>query len=163
MRLKYRIVLYLAGLLLISGCAPRVDWKTRYSEYVGGTIVKIDTTVPEEAFLDETEHGSLTRATWAKLDNGRFLFLGLPTHGLDPQTTVERTVILNQQEFTEACAQAFGDQGIEGWRFPHSHRGNSLRIYLNGRNQDYCEFFYLPNGWELRTVQSQGVIKSALP
>lgn len=161
MKFKQWVALGIVTLLVVSGCAPATDWKAQYAEYIGEEIVEIDSEILNEKFLDETERGTLTRTSWARLNDNRILFLGIPAYGLDVQTTVERTVTLNQKEFTQACAQAFGDQTVESWRFPHSHRGNSLRVYLNGRNQDYCEFFYLPSGWELRTIRSQGIVKPA--
>ena len=59
--------------------------------------------------------------------NNDMVLLGLLPHGLDSEEVVERTVVLSQQEWQDACGDALGEEEI--W------------------------------GWELRTVQRQGILK----
>jgi hypothetical protein len=68
-------------------------------------------------------------------------------------------VVLSQQEWQEACCEALGEEEIWGWEMSHAHPGNSIPIHINNQRDVYCEFFFLPEGWELRTVQSQGILK----
>jgi hypothetical protein len=147
---------------MLGGCRADPDWQSLYSERLGQAVTELDDSTIEQEFVDPVEHGSLTRAAWAKLKNGDLVLLGLPAHGQkDVQTVVEKTVVLNQEEWQGACRSALGEKEIQSWRLPHQHLGNSIRIYLNDQNDAYCEFFYLPDGWELRTVHSQGIVKSA--
>ena len=91
--------------------------------------------------------------------NGEMILLGLPPHGLDTEELIERTVILLQQEWQDACRNALGEEEIWGWEMNHAHPGNSIPIRVNNQRDAYCEFFFLPKGWELRTVQSHGILK----
>jgi hypothetical protein len=68
-------------------------------------------------------------------------------------------VVLREETWEQACADALGEAEVQSWRFRHAHRGNSIRIYINNQHETYCEFFYLPDGWELRTVHSHGIVK----
>jgi hypothetical protein len=111
-----------------------------------------------QEYLDPSS-GALTRVAWARLENGKTILLGLPPHGLENEEVVERTVVLSQQEWQDACREASHEEEIWGWEMSHAHPGNSIRIHVNNHRDSYCEFFYLPRGWELRTVQSQGILK----
>jgi hypothetical protein len=48
---------------------------------------------------------------------------------------------------------------IWAWQMNHAHPGNSIPIHVNNDRDNYCVFVFLPEGWELRTVQSQGILK----
>jgi hypothetical protein len=87
------------------------------------------------------------------------VLLGLPPHGLGTEKVVERTVILWEQEWQYACGEALGEEGIWGWEMNHAHPGNSIRIHVNNQRDAYCEFSFQPEGWELQTVHSQGILK----
>jgi hypothetical protein len=150
--------LLIAG-LVVSGCGATPDWEALYAQKLGQPISELDTAPLDEEFLDPVEGGSLTRATWVRFRNGRMTLLGIPPHDLDAQEIIRRTVVLHQEEWQRACADALGEDKVWGWRLPHAHRGNSIRIYLNNQHDTYCEFFFLPAGWELRTVHSQGILK----
>jgi hypothetical protein len=69
-------------------------------------------------------------------------------------------VVLEQETWRDACARALDEEEVWGWRMPHAHRGNAIRIYVNNRRDAYCEFFFLPQGWELRSMHSHGILKS---
>lgn len=103
--------------------------------------------------------GALTRVAWARLQSNETVLLGLPRHGLDIEEVVERTVFLSQQEWQDACRLALGEEEIWGREMNHAHPGNSISIHVNNQRDAYCEFVFLPEGWELRAVQSQGILK----
>ncbi|HLB71612.1 MAG: hypothetical protein OIN88_09075 [Candidatus Methanoperedens sp.] len=125
-------------------------------------MIEFDESFINREYYDTGEGGTLTRVAWAKLDDGTIIFLGLPPYGTSPEEVINRTVILTQEEWKRACEKAFGEK-IMGWWFIHEHRGNSLRVNIAISNQvqsdSYCEFYYLPQGWELRMVHLGGVIK----
>jgi hypothetical protein len=163
LRRRYLTFLYMAGLtfllLIAAGCDTSPDWRALYSDRLGNQIIELDKAALEQAFTDPVESGSLTRVAWAKLQNGDIVFLGLPPARLSPEEVVEQTVILRPSEWRDACGDALGQDEIWGMRMPHAHRGNSIRMYINNQNDRYCQFFFLPEGWELRAVASQGIIK----
>jgi hypothetical protein len=134
------------------------DWETLYAKRLGQPLVELDDSTLDQEYLDPAS-GALTRVAWARLQGGTMVLLGLPPHGLDTDEVVERTVVLSEQEWQEACRQAFGEEEIWGWEMNHAHPGNSIRIHVNNQRDAYCEFFFLPEGWELRTVRSQGILK----
>jgi hypothetical protein len=135
------------------------DWETLYAKRLGQPLVELDDSTLDQEYLDPAS-GALTRVAWARLQGGTMVLLGLPPHGLDTDEVVERTVVLSEQEWQEACRQALGEEEIWGWEMNHAHPGNSIRIHVNNQRDAYCEFFFLPEGWELRTVQSQGILKT---
>jgi hypothetical protein len=122
-------------------------------------VVEIGDAYLGHEFADPTESGSLTRAAWARLKGGEMALLGLPPHGLSPQAVVDQTVVLRAEEWRKACGEALGQPNVEGWRIPHAHRGNAIRIYVGNGDDAYCQFFFLPEGWELRAVRSYGLVK----
>lgn len=134
------------------------DWKAFYSERLGQSVMELDRSTLGQEYQDPAS-GALTRVAWAKLKNGEMVLLGLPPHGLDTEEVTERTVVLLQHEWQDACRQALGEEEIWGWEMNHVHPGNSIPIHVNNQRDAYCEFFFLPDGWELRTVQSQGILK----
>jgi hypothetical protein len=158
----------LTAMLAATACNASPDWQALYAERLGEHEIELDESYLNAEFKDPIESGSLTRVAWAKLKDGSLVLLGLPPHGLEAQDendleaqeVVERTVILREEEWEDACGEAFGEDEVQSWRMRHAHRGNSLRIYINNQNDAYCEFFYLPQGWELRTVQSHGILKA---
>jgi hypothetical protein len=129
-----------------------------YSERLGQSVVDLDQSTLGQAYVDPSS-GALTRVAWARLKNGNTVLLGLPPHGLDDEEVVERTVVLLENEWETACGDALGESEVWGWEMNHAHPGNSVRIHVNNQRDRYCEFFFLPRGWELRTVQSQGILK----
>ena len=150
--------------LCVAGCGSTPDWQALYVERLGQQIKELDTSYLNRAFKDPVESGSLTRVSWARLRNGETVLLGLPPYSqverLGAEVVVERTVVLKQETWRDACARALDEEEVWGWRMPHAHRGNSIRIYVNNRRDAYCEFFFLPQGWELRSVHSHGILKS---
>jgi hypothetical protein len=163
--MRYQIPWKAIALLLVltlAGCSfgATIDWTARYSEYLGRQVVELDETTLEQDYLDP-HSGALTRAAWARFRDGTMALLGLPAHDLDAGQVVERTVVLTQDEWQRACANALGEDEVWGWRLPHGHRGNAIRIYLNNQHDRYCEFFFLPEGWELRAVESYGTLKAS--
>lgn len=149
----------LSMVALLYGCNTEPDWQALYSEKLGQQVVELDDAYLDREFTDPMESGSLTRAAWAKFEGGEIILLGLPPHGLEPREVVEQTVVLRPEAWRDACGDALGEADVEGWRMPHAHRGNAIRIYVGDRHDAYCQFYFLPEGWELRTVQSYGVIK----
>ncbi|HEY9246750.1 MAG TPA: hypothetical protein VIO11_07895 [Candidatus Methanoperedens sp.] len=143
--------------LIVPGGFLKPDWKALYSESLSRRVIEIDGSYINREYYDKAEMGSLTRVAWAKLDDGTTVFLGLPPYGLSPEEVVRSTVVLTMEEAKKACADAFGEE-FAGWWFIYEHHGNSFRIYPANRDS-YCEFYYLPQGWELRTVNVSGVIK----
>lgn len=161
--MKQRSVFFLTAVLVAVtlvacgfGVAP--DWQARYSERLGQRVIDLDESTLDEEYLDPAS-GALTRVAWAKLQNGSMALLGLPPHGLGTEEVVERTVVLPEKEWQDACREALGVEEIWGWEMNHAHPGNSIRIHVNNQRDAYCEFFFLPEGWELRTVQSHGILK----
>jgi hypothetical protein len=144
----------------LTACSFGVEpnWEAIYSERLGQSVTELDKSTLGQEYLDPAS-GALTRVAWAKLKNGEMVLLGLPPHGLDTEEVVERTVVLLQQEWQEACREALGHEEIWGWEMNHAHPGNSIRIHINNQRDAYCEFTFLPEGWELRTVQSHGILK----
>jgi hypothetical protein len=161
--MRYSISLKtVAALLLVTlvACSfsAQPDWQALYAERLGRSVVDLDKSTLGQEYLDPAS-GALTRAAWARLQGGSMALLGLPPHGLDTEEVVERTVVLSEQEWQEACRQALGEEEIWGWEMNHAHPGNSIRIYINNQRDAYCEFTFLPEGWELRTVQRHGILK----
>ncbi len=157
------IVLFGSALVLatvLGACAlnNQPDWTALYTQRLGQPVVELDESYLDREFLDPTS-GALTRAAWARLQGGSMVMLGLPPHSLEPEQVVARTVVLTEDEWTSACARGLAVQEIWGWEMNHAHPGNSIRIYVNNNRDAYCEFFFLPEGWELRTVHSQGILK----
>jgi hypothetical protein len=147
----------LAVILTTCGSA-QPDWEALYEERLGRTITELDDSTLGQEYLDPA-CGALTRVAWARLQDGSMVLLGLPPHGLDTEEVVERTVVLSEQEWQDACRQALGEEEIWGWEMNHAHPGNLIRIHVNNQRDAYCEFAFLPEGWELRMVQSQGILK----
>jgi hypothetical protein len=113
--------------------------------------------------------------TWATLEDGSTVLLGLPAHGNPPQQVIDRTVVLAQDEWRQHCQQALGFEEVHGWSWSKASDavGNTFEVYAQPTPLDpgvvvslpdpavpYCEFVFLPEGWELRVVESQGIIKS---
>jgi hypothetical protein len=162
--MRYQIPLKAMALLLVltlAGCGfgATTDWTARYSERLGRQVVELDETTLEQDYRDPNS-GALTRAAWARFRDGNMALLGLPAHSLDAGQVIERTVVLTQEEWQPACANALGEDEVWGWGLPHEHQGNAIRIYLNNQRDRYCEFAFLPEGWELRTVESHGILKA---
>jgi hypothetical protein len=134
------------------------DWTALYSDRLGQSVMELDVSTLGQEYLDPAS-GALTRVAWARLKNGEMVLLGLPPHGFDTEEVAERTVVLLQQEWQDACREALGEEEVWGWEMNHAHPGNSIPIHINNQRDAYCEFFFLPEGWELRTVQSQGILK----
>ena len=91
--------------------------------------------------VGKASSGALTRAAWARLKNGQMALLGLPPHGVGTSETVERTVVLMQNEWQEPCRQALGQDDIWGWSMNHAHPGNSIRIHVNNKRDAFCDPF----------------------
>ena len=152
------IAVLLIAVLSACSSAGEPDWQALYAERLGQPVKELDGSTLDQEYLDPAM-GALTRVAWATLENNEMVLLGLPPHGLDTEEVVERTVVLLQQEWQDACRQALGEEEIWGWEMSHAHPGNSIPIYINNQRDVYCEFFFLPEGWELRTVQSHGILK----
>ncbi|MGD8473386.1 MAG: hypothetical protein PVH59_04630 [Anaerolineae bacterium] len=157
-----RLLITAAVLLVVAlaacSIAPDTDWTALYSERLGQSVVELDQSTLGQEYIDPAS-GALTRVAWARMRNNDMVLLGLPPHGLDSEEVVERTVVLSQQEWQNACGDALGEEEIWGWEMNHTHPGNLVRIYINNQRDAYCEFAFLPEGWELRTVQRQGILK----
>jgi len=167
----------LIATLALGGCGTlRADWKALYSAKLGQPIESINTAALNAPYKDN--QGNLTRVAWAKLGDGSTALLGLPPHGNDAQDVAERTVVLLQDEWEPHCRQAFPDRTVRGVSHPagNSAYGNTFVITPGfaepagegesttfSRENDYCEFAFLPNGWEFRVVQNEGIIKTDLP
>ena len=168
------MILYLAWMTLsLSACGGEPDWRALYSEKLGQPVEQINTAVLNTDFQDD--RGNLTRVGWARLANGEEVFLGLPAHGNPPAVVVERTVVLTGEEVRQRCRDAFSDQDVGGTgsTVPDQAVSNTVTVQPGfnrptgegvGVGPDpeigYCEFAYLPGGWEFRVAQRQGIIKS---
>jgi hypothetical protein len=157
-RTMFVSVAVLLAAILVACDLASPDWAALYAERLGQPVVELDESTLDQEYLDPSS-GALTRAAWARLQGGSMVLLGLPPHGPDADKVIERTVPLLEDEWKEACRQALGEEEIWGWEMNHAHPGNSIRIHVNNQRDAYCEFFFLPEGWELRTVQSQGILK----
>jgi hypothetical protein len=153
------MIALLSAILVACGPSAAPDWKALYSERLSQSVMELDESYLGQEYVDPSS-GALTRVAWAKLKNGNTILLGLPPHGLDTREVVERTVVLRLEEWRDPCADALGEDEVWGYEYSHAHPGNSMRIYINNHRDVYCEFFFLPEGWELRTVHSHGILKS---
>jgi hypothetical protein len=151
-------VVWLVVTLVSCSIGAEPQWQALYAERLGQSVRQLDESTLDREYLDPAS-GALTRVAWAKLQDGSMVLLGLPPHGLAPEEVVERTVVLSEQEWQEACRAALGEEEVWGWEMNHAHPGNELRIHVNNQRDAYCEFVFLPEGWELRTVQSHGILK----
>ena len=167
----------LAGLALLAlaGCLGSPDWAALYSDKLGQPVAEINTKALNTDFMDE--NGNLTRIAVARLADGSTVLLGLPAFSNSTETVVQRTVPLFQDEWQSACRSAVAQQpGVEqgadwgiSWGGVEGAVGNTFQAYpdfnLAGGSQRnlYCEFAFLPEGWELRVVHVQGIIKREQP
>lgn len=167
------MMVMVAGALLLTNCAPsKPDWSALYAEKLGRPIGELNAAALAQPYEDT--HGNLTRMTWATLADGSTVLLGLPAYGNPPQRVVERTVVLTQEEWRQHCQRAIGRQ-VHGWSWSKASDavGNSFEVHpqltpmepgrpvvLPDPNAPYCEFVFLPSGWELRIIESQGIIKT---
>lgn len=161
--MRWQMVLVAMAVLLVVfliACSfgAKPDWEALYVERLGQSIAELDESTLGQEYLDPAS-GAVTRVAWARLQNNEMVLLRLPPHGLDPEEVVERTVVLSQQEWQDPCGEALGEEEIWGWEMNHAHPGNSIPIHTNNKRDAYCEFFFLPEDWELRTVQSHGILK----
>jgi hypothetical protein len=152
------IAVLLVVILVACGFDAKPDWEGLYAERLGQSVTELDESTLGQEYLDPAS-GALTRVAWARVQDGSTVLLGLPPHGLDTEEVVERTVVLVENEWKTACGNALGEDEVWGWEMNHAHPGNSIPIHVNNQRDAYCEFFFLPEGWELRTVQSQGILK----
>jgi len=176
-----RRLLPVAGLiagLTLAGCRAGPDWAGAYSRKLGQPVEELNTAAIESPWEDES--GNLTRATWARLADGTTVLLGLPSHGLPTQEVVDRTVVLTEDEWTQRCREAFPGRDIAQvtppWRrdTDKSHLGNTLlalpeftrqvsegfQVSEESREDGYCEFAHVADGWELRVVRRLGFVKT---
>lgn len=167
----------LVATLALGGCgALGADWKALRGAKLGQPIEAINTAALNASYEDN--QGNVTRVAWAKLADGSTALLGLPSHGLPANQVVDRTVVLLQDEWEPRCLQAFPDRAVRGVSHPadNSAYGNTFVMWPGfaepagegesttfSRENDYCEFAFLPNGWEFRVVQNEGIIKTDLP
>jgi hypothetical protein len=167
-------MLMLTGVLLLAGCAlGDPDWIALYEAKLGQPIRDLNEAALNNPYEDT--HGNLTRMTWATLADGSTVLLGLPAYGNRPQQVIDRTVILTQAEWRQHCQRAIGAEAVHGWGWSKASDavGNSFEVYLQPVPLDpgeivsipdpdvpYCEFVFLPEGWELRVVERQGIIKT---
>jgi hypothetical protein len=150
------------------------DWEALYAEKLGQPIVELNEAALNTPFQDR--HGNLTRLTWAQLRDGSTALLGLPAHGNPVEQVVERTVVLTQDEWQRLCQEALGTE-VYGWGWSAATDAvtNTFDVYASTQPLDearsvriipdpeapYCQFAFLPQGWELRIVQSQGIVAPA--
>ncbi len=107
-------VILLVAILTVFGGILKPNWRSLYSEHLNRQVIALDESFINREYYDTVEGGTLTRVAWAKLDDGTMIFLGLPSYGLSPKEVINRTVILTQQEWKQACENAFGEK-IMGW------------------------------------------------
>jgi hypothetical protein len=160
--------------VLLVGCAPgNPDWIALYEQKLDRPIRELNE-VPLDNSYEDT-HGHLTRMTWATLEDGSTVLLGLPAYGNPPQQVLQRTVVLTEQEWKQYCQQAIGAEEVHGWGWSKASDavGNNFEVYpqttpmeageivsIPEPDAPYCEFVFLPEGWELRVIESQGIIKN---
>lgn len=168
--------LLLLPLLLLGACVyGDPDWEMLYEAELNQPIASLNETVLNSEFQDT--QGNLTRVSWAQLENGRLLLLGLPAYSNTPAQVVDRTVVLTQEEWQGFCASALGLSvaEISGWSWSVAEEsiGNRFTVFpattvldpgesviIPDPNAPYCEFVFLPGGWELHLVTNEGVVKS---
>jgi hypothetical protein len=165
----------LSALLLVlsAGCIVQpgtTDWNTLYAQKLGQPVLTLHTASLNQSFQDA--QGNLTRVSWAKLADGTTVLLGLPAYGNPPQTVVERTVVLTQARWQQACRDAIGQNfSAWGWMVGDTAVTNRLDIYVSTKDtsqatsvqlpdpsEPTCEFVFLPNGWELHVVYNKGTV-----
>lgn len=163
-------------LLLLLGCRVDPNWQALYEEKLGQPITELNETALNSDFMDQ--QGNLTRVSWAQLADGTRVMLGLPAHGNPPAAVVERTVVLREEEWKQSCLEALGRpaETVSAWGWGvlvENGIGNTITVHFSGEPangsvsiilpdpaEPYCQFVFLPEGWELRLVQSQGIIKT---
>ncbi|MCU0492406.1 MAG: hypothetical protein MUD01_12495 [Chloroflexaceae bacterium] len=157
-------------LLLLGGCSLAPNWKALYEPKLGQPVEEIHTASLNARFTDED--GNVTRVSWARLANGSLVLLGLPSAGLPPQEVVDRTVVLPEHRLRLACEAAVGRPVYGwGWGTSPSRIGNTFTVKPNFQklevdemittpdpNAPYCQFVFLPHGWEVRVVQNKGPV-----
>jgi hypothetical protein len=160
--------------VLLAGCAAgEPDWEALYEDRLGAPIRELNEAALNSAYEDT--HGNLTRMTWATLEDGSTVLLGLPAYGNPPQEVTRRTVVLTQAEWRQACREAIGIAEAHGWGWSKASDavGNTFEVYVQmtplepnesmvvpDPDQPYCEFVFLPEGWVLRVVERHGIIKT---
>ncbi len=170
-----RLLLVLGVIFVVSSCSNSPDWQALYTAKLGQPVTELNEAALNTDFRDN--EGTLTRITWAKLADGQFVLLGLPAYSNSPQVVADRTTVLSQSEFERKCREAF-EQHIDGfeWGSPEEAFGNTFivkpmfvmpagegTISAPAPKRGYCQFVFRPQGWELRVVQSHGIIKSDVP
>jgi len=179
MRTAHKYVLFLVllpGMLMMAACEPltaRPDWPALYEQKLGEPIRELNETVLNSRFEDR--HGNLTRVTWAQLADGTTALLGLPAFGNPVEQVVERTVVLRQAQWRQLCQNAIGAE-VHGWGWSMAADAvtNVFDVHPSTQPLDpgesvsipdpaaaYCQFKFTPSGWELRIVQSQGIVAPA--
>ena len=160
----------------LAGCnLATPDWEGEYEAVLGRPIAELNVEALRSEFMDT--QGNLTRVSWARLENNELVLLGVPAAGNPPEQVVARTVILTEPEWKQFCADALGRDLDEiygwGWGVAEGTVGNRFDVYpglepldpgesvaLPDPDSPYCEFQYLPSGWELHIVENEGIVKS---
>ena len=173
MNFAYQLrVFFLSALLINLGAAcvaqpGTPDWNELYTEELGQPVVTLHTASLNQSFQDP--QGNLTRLSWAKLADGTTVLLGLPAYQNSPQTVVDRTVVLTQARWQQACRDAIGqDFDAWGWTITDTAVTNRLDINVSTKTSQQgssvtiadpteptCEFVFLPSGWELRVIHNK--------
>ncbi|MEJ2555187.1 MAG: hypothetical protein P8186_02925 [Anaerolineae bacterium] len=160
-------------LVLSAGCTTQIgtpDWNTLYAQKLGQPIVALHTASLNQSFQDL--EGNLTRISWAQLADGTTVLLGLPAFQNPPQVVVDRTVVLTQARWQQACGDAIGkDFAAWGWNMTDTAVTNRLDIHVSTKasqsgqsiqlpdpTEPTCQFVFLPNGWELRIIYDKGPV-----
>ncbi len=172
-----RLCVWSLGILLALwsvGCSalnPSPPWRSLYEKKLGQPIAELNEAALNSNFQDAK--GNLTRLTWARLKDGTTALLGLPAYGNPVDTVVSRTAVLRENEWKQACSQATG-QDFQAWMWMTGKEavGNTLDVYVASLKSQstqsvqlpdpslpYCQFAFLPEGWEIRAVQIKATIK----
>lgn len=176
MNFAYQLRAFFLSLLLIvlsAACVAQPsnpDWKELYTQKLGQPVVTLHTASLNQSYQDP--QGNLTRLSWAKLADGTTALLGLPVYQNSPPTVVDRTVVLTQARWQQACRDAIGkDFDAWGWTLTDTAVTNRLDINVSTKTsqggssvtlpdstEPTCEFVFLPSGWELHVIHNIGTV-----
>lgn len=173
-RSPWRLCCLVIGLIgLLTGCGAFLDtpdWEELYEQKLGQPLTDIHETSLNEEFTDN--NGYQTRVSWAHLEDGTSVFLGVPSHDNSPDKVVDWTVVLHEEEWHEACQTAVG-QEITAWLWSGasgmvsnymdvhvSTKKNHDEVSVPDPDEPTCRFTFRTDGWHLELIYNEGKVST---